>query len=229
MEFSLAFRFAMRFAHDFRFIIVSGCRNDIVFIFVSARQAGVERITFVLASCDEIRIGEFMSDRFQNFRLYTIFATAAFLSAIAFFRAGRRNFDFLIVVSERRHERIVISRLATRTNMRCVALFQTSRFYNFRLIIMTERAYDFCFGLRTTRAFPLLYAACRTSRLRQACPFSEIVSRCVCIRVRIGMTAPFALVNSVSSIRTGRIYNDVFITMTECVRIPSVIPQAAPR
>ena len=224
MEFSLAFRFAMRFAHDFRFIIVSGCRNDIVFIFVSARQAGMERITFVLASCDEIRIGEFMSDRFQNFRLYTIFATAAFLSSVAFFRASRRNFDFLIIVSERRHERIVISRPATQTNMRCVSLFQTSRFYNLRLIIMTERTYDFCFGLRTTRAFPLLYAACRTSRLRQACPFSEIVSRCVCVRVRVGMTAPFALVNSVSSIRTGRIYNDVFITMTECVRIPSVIP-----
>ena len=163
-----------------------------------------------------------MSHRFQDFRLYAIFATAAFLSAITFFRTSRRNFDFLIVVSERRHERIVISRLATRTNMRCVALFQTSRFYNFRLIIMTERAYDFRFGLRTARAFPLLYAACRTSRLRQTCPFSEIVSRCVCIRVCIGMTAPFALVDSVSSIRTGRIYNDVFITMTERVRIPTV-------
>ena len=165
-----------------------------------------------------------MPHRFQNFRFYRIFATAAFLSSIPLFRTSRRNFDFLIVVSERRHERIVISRPATRTNMRCIALFQTSRFYNLRLIIMTERTYDFCVGLRTTRAFPLFYAACRTSRLRQACPFSEIVSRCVCIRVRIGMTAPFALVNSVSSIRTGRIYNDVFITMTECVRIPSVIP-----
>ena len=124
MEFSLAFRFAMRFAHDLRFIIVSGCRNDVVFIFVSARQTGMKRITFVLTSCDEIRIGEFMSDRFQNFRLYAIFATAAFLSSIPFFRAGRRNFDFLIVVSERRHKRIVISRPATRTNMRCVVLFQ---------------------------------------------------------------------------------------------------------
>lgn len=124
MELSLAFRFAMRFAHDFRFIIVSGCRNDVIFIFVTARQAGVERIAFVLASCDEIRIGEFMSDRFQNFRLYAIFATAAFLSAIAFFRTSRCDFDFFIVVSERRHERIVISRPATRTNMRCVALFQ---------------------------------------------------------------------------------------------------------
>ena len=31
------------------------------------------------------------------------------------------------------------------------------------------------------------------------------------------MTAPFALVDSVSSIRTERIYNDVFITMTERV------------
>ena len=107
MEFSLAFRFAMRFAHDFRFIIVSGCRNDVIFIFVSARQAGMKRITFVLASCNEIGIGEFMSDRFQNFRLYAIFATAAFLSAITFFRASRRNFDFLIVVSERRNKRIV--------------------------------------------------------------------------------------------------------------------------
>ena len=89
---------------------------------------------------------------------------------------------------------------------------------------MTERAYDFCFGLRTARAFSLLYAARRTSRLRQTCPLPEIVSRCVCVRVRIGMTAPFALVDSVSAFRTGRIYNDVFITMTECVRIPSVIP-----
>ena len=97
--------------------------------------------------------------------------------------------------------------------MRCITLFQTSRFYEFRLIIMTERAYDFRFGLRTARAFSLLYAARRKSRLRQTCPFSEIVSRCVCVRVRVGMTAPFALVNSVSSIRTGRIYNDVFITM----------------
>ena len=122
MEFSLAFRFAMRFAHDFRFIIVSGCRNDVIFIFVSARQAGVERITFVLASCDEIRIGEFMYDRFQNFRLYAIFATAAFLSSVAFFRASRCNFDFLIVVSERRNKRIVISRAAARTDMRCIAL-----------------------------------------------------------------------------------------------------------
>ena len=77
---------------------------------------------------------------------------------------------------------------------------------------MTERAYDFCFGLRTARAFPLLYAACRTSRLRQTRPLPEIVSRCVCIRVRIGMTAPFALVDSISAFRTGRIYNDVFIT-----------------
>ena len=143
-----------------------------------------------------------MPHRFQNFRLYAIFATAAFLSAIAFFRAGRRNFDFFIVVSERRNKRIVISRPATRTNMRCVALFQTSRFYNLRLIIMTERAYDFCFGLRTTRAFPLLYAACRTSRLRQTCLLSEIVSRCVCVRGRIGMTAPFALVDSISAFRT---------------------------
>ena len=219
MEFSLAFRFAMRFAHDFRFIIVSGCRNDVVFIFVSARQAGMKRITFVLASCDEIRIGKLMPHRFQNFRLYAIFATAAFLSAIAIFRTGRRNFDFFIVVSERRHERIVISRPATRTNMRCITLFQTSRFYNLRLIIMTERAYDFRFGLRTACAFSLIYAACRTSRFCQTCPFSEIVSRCVCIRVRIGMTAPFALVDSVSAFRTGRIYNDVFITMTECVYI----------
>ena len=222
MEFSLAFRFAMRFAHDFRFIIVSGCRNDAVFIFVSARQAGMERITFVLASCDEIRIGEFMSDRFQNFRLYAIFATAAFLTSVAFFRTSRRNFDFLIVVSERRHERIVIFRLATQTNMRCITLFQTSRFYNLRLIIMTERAYDFCFGLRTARAFSLLYAARRTSRFRQTCPFSEIVSHCVCVRIRIGMSAPFALVDSFSSICTGRIYNDVFITMTERVLIPFV-------
>ena len=78
MEFSLAFRFAMLFAHDFRFIIVSDRRDDVVFIFVSARQAGMERITFVLASCDEIRIGEFMPHRFQNFRLYAIFATARF-------------------------------------------------------------------------------------------------------------------------------------------------------
>lgn len=218
MEFSLALNFAMRFAHDFRFIIVSGCRNDVIFIFVSARQAGVERITFVLASCDKIRIGEFMSDRFQDFRLYAIFTTAAFLSAIAFFRTSRRNFDFFIVVSERRHERIVISRPATRTDMRCIALLQTSRFYEFRLIIVSERTYDFRFGLRTARAFPLLYSARRTSRLRQTCPFSEIVSRCVCIRVRIGMSAPFALVDSVSAFRTGRIYNDVFITMTERVR-----------
>ena len=172
----------------------------------------MKRITFVLASCNEIGIGEFMSDRFQNFRLYAIFATAAFLSAIAFFRTSRRNFDFFIVVSERRHERIVISRPTTRTNMRCVALFQTSRFYNFRLIIMTERAYDFRFGLRTARAFPLLYSARRTSRLRQTCPFSEIVSRCVCIRVRIGMSAPFALVDSVSAFRTGRIYNCLLYT-----------------
>ena len=222
IEFSLAFRFAMRFAHDFRFIIVSGCRNDVIFIFVSARQASMKRITFVLASCNEIRIGEFMSDRFQNFRLYAIFATAAFLTSVAFFRTSGRNFDFFIVVTERRNKRIVISRPTTRTDMRCVSLFQASRCYNLRLIIMTERAYDFRFGLRTTRAFPLLYAACRTSRLRQACPFSEIVSRCVCVRVRIGMTAPFALVNSFSSIRTGRIYNDVFITMTERVRIPFV-------
>ena len=220
MEFSFPFRFAMRSADDFRFVIVSRSGDDIVLILVTARQTGMKRIPFFLASCDKIRIGEFMPDRFQNFRLYAIFATAAFLSAIAFFRAGRRDFDFLIVVSERRHERIVISRPATRTNMRCITLFQTSRFYILRLIIMTERAYDFCFGLRTTRAFSLLYAARRTSRFRQTCPFSEIVSRCVCIRVRIGMTAPFALVNSVSSIRTGRIYNDVFITMTERVRIP---------
>ena len=163
-----------------------------------------------------------MPHRFQNFRLYAIFATAAFLSAIAFFRAGRRNFNFLIVVSERRHERIVISRPATRTNMRCVSLFQTSRFYKFRLIIMTERTYDFSFGLRTTRAFSLLNAACRTSRFRQTCPLTEIVPRRVCVRVRIGMTAPFTLVNSVSAFRTGRIYNDVFITMTERVRIPFV-------
>ena len=121
MEFSLAFRFAMRFAHDFRFIIVSGCRNDVVFIFVSARQAGMKRITFVLASGYKIR------------------------------------------------------------------------------------------------ALSLHNAACRTSRFRQTCPLPEIVSRCVCVRVRIGMTAPFALVDSVSSIRTERIYNDVFITMTERV------------
>ena len=36
------------------------------------------------------------------------------------------------------------------------------------------------------------------------------------------MSAPFALVDSVSAFRTGRIYNDVFITMTERVRIPFV-------
>ena len=222
MKFSLALRFAMRLAHDFRFIIVSGCRNDIVFISISARQTGMKRISLFLASCDEIGIGEFMPHRFQNFCLYRIFATTAFLSAITFFRTSRRNFDFFIVVSERRHERIVISRPATRTNMRCITLLQASRFYNLRLIIMTERAYDFRFGLRTTRAFPLLDAACRTSRFRQTCPLPEIVSRCLRVRVRIGMTAPFTLVNSVSSIRTGRIYNVIYITMTERVRIPFV-------
>ena len=50
----------------------------------------------------------------------------------------------------------------------------------------------------------------------------EIVSRCVRVRIRIGMTAPFALVDSVSAFRTGRIYNGIFITMTECVCIPFV-------
>ena len=142
-----------------------------------------------------------MPNRFQNFRLYAIFATAAFLSAIAFFRASRRNFDFFIVVSERRHERIVISRPATRTDMRGMTLFQASRFYEFRLIIVSERTYDFRFCLRTIRALSLHNAACRTSRLRQVHPFAEFMSCGFGITIRIGIAATLALVNGISAFR----------------------------
>ena len=162
----------------------------------------MKRIPFFLASCDKIRIGEFMSHRFQNFRLYAIFATAAFLSSVALFRASRRDFRFFVVVTERRNERIVIPRATARTDMRCIALFQTSWFYEFCLIIMSERTYDFCFGLWTIRALPLHNAGCRTSWLRQVRPFAEVMSCGFGIPVRIGMSAPFTLVNGISAFRT---------------------------
>ena len=104
----------MRSADDFRFVIVSRSGDDIVLILVTARQTGMKRIPFFLASCDKIRIGEFMPDRFQNFRLYAIFTTAAFLSAIAFFRTSRRNFDFFIVRAAARTYRYIPSRNANR-------------------------------------------------------------------------------------------------------------------
>ena len=125
MEFSFPFRFAMRSADDFRFVIVSRSGDDIVLILVTARQTGMKRIPFFLASCDKIRIGEFMPDRFQNFRFYRVFAAAAFLSSVALFRASRRDFRFFVVVTERRNERIVIPRATARTDMRCIALFFT--------------------------------------------------------------------------------------------------------
>ena len=75
---------------------------------------------------------------------------------ISFFRTSRLYTKWLISVTERVHERIVITRSATATNMCRIAFIHTSRFYYFLAVIVTKRGDCFVISIitRPTRFIP---------------------------------------------------------------------------